>query len=343
VETVAVYMDPLQGLWTTSVYRRRAAVRMALGRPEDALADLERAMALEPDNPYLYLDRGRALLLAGQVEAASKDAMTLAGLMPELPWAYVLIGQVRIWQGDYDGAARVFQSGLAQMAGDDGQAGEGRGAILANLAIAERLNGRPVEAMRYVEEAVTLQQEHPQATTYVLLGTLLHEADRTAEAGGAFRRAAEIDPELLAHMAAAKRRAGASPQTRAFLEHRIALATSYLGGGTAPTSPQVAIHAVTVRPSPVAAGKAFEFVIDSTVSDPAMPAGPVPAQLVVEIIQDGTVVFTLPEREMSVDNGSRSSWVEHMNPTSSAGRYTVRVRILGRGAEAVAETDFRIE
>jgi hypothetical protein len=69
----------------------------------------------------------------------------------------------------------------------------------------------------------------------------------------------------------------------------------------------------------------------------------VPAQLVVEIVKDGAVIFTVPERELSVDNGSRSSWVEHMNPTSSVGRYTVRVRILGRGAEAVAETDFQIE
>jgi hypothetical protein len=100
---------------------------------------------------------------------------------------------------------------------------------------------------------------------------------------------------------------------------------------------------VTVAPSPVPAGKAFEFVIDSTVSDPAMPAGPVPAQLVVEIVQDGAVVFTVPERELSVDNGSRSSWVEHMNPTDAVGDYTVRVRLAGRGADAVAETDFRIE
>jgi tetratricopeptide (TPR) repeat protein len=343
VETIAVYMDQLQGRWTTGVHRRRAAVRMALGRPEDALADLERAMALEPDNPYLYLDRGRALLLAGQVEAASNDAMTLVGLLPELPWAYVLLGQVKLWQGEYDDAARMLQRGLAQTSGDDDHADAGRGAILAHLAMAERLDGSSAEAMGYVQEAVTLQQEQPQAATYVLLGTLLHEAGRTAEAGGAFRRAAELDPEMLDHMAAASHRAGASPQTRAFLDHRIAVATSYLGGSTAPTSPEVIIHAVKIEPSPVPAGEAFDFVIDSTVSDPAMPAGPVPAQLVVEIVKDGAVVFTVPEREMSVDNGSRSSWIEHMNPTDAVGDYIVRVRLAGRGAEAVTETDFRIE
>jgi hypothetical protein len=209
--------------------------------------------------------------------------------------------------------------------------------------MAERLDGNPAEAMECVEEAVKLRQEHPAAADYVLLGTLLHEAGRPAEAAGVFRRAADIDPELLAHMAAAKRPAGAAQQTLAFLDHQRALATSYLGGSTGASSPQVAIHAVRVKPSPVAAGEAFDFVIDSTVSDPAMPAGPVPAILVVEIIQDGAVIFTLPERELTVDNGSRSSWIEHMNPTSAVGDYTVRVRVAGRGAGAAAETNFRIE
>jgi tetratricopeptide (TPR) repeat protein len=350
VETTSLYMDRLQGPWTTSVPRRRAAVRVKLGRAEAALDDLERAMALERDNPFLYLDRARAQLAAGRLEAAYDDAVTLAGLLPQMPWASDIMGQVRWWQGDYAQAIRLYERGLEQTATEEGRAGAGRGAILARLAMAERLNGESAEAMRHLEEAIQLEQESPKPADYVLLGTLLHEAGRGVEAAGAFRRAAGLDPELVTQLSGAEIPAGADPRSLAFLEHQRGLAASYLGGGGAPaalpgrpSAPRATIHDVTVEPSPVAAGEAFDFVIDYTVDDPAMSAGPVPLRLVVEIVRDGTVVFTAPAEDLSATNGSRATWVQHMNPTTAVGGYSVRVLVACRGAEATAEASFRIE
>jgi tetratricopeptide (TPR) repeat protein len=350
VEMTGLFMDRLQGTWNTSVYRRRAAVLVALDRPGEALADLERAMALEPENQFLYVDRAKARLAAGQLEPAYDDAMTLAGLLPQMPFPYDLMGQVRWWQGRYDQAAGLHQRALDRTTTETGQPGAGRGEILAHLAAAERMNGDPAGAMRHLEEAIELRQDHPAASDYLLLGTLFHEAGRTAEAAGAFRRAASLDPEIVAGNPTRDTPAGAADESLAFIRHERTLATSYVGSGTnggpaltAPSKSGTTIHDVAVNPSPVAAGEPFDFVIDYTASDPAMPAGPIPLQLVVEIIQNGEVVFTVPEKELSADNGSRSSWVQHMNPTTAVGSYTVRVFLASRGGENIAETSFSIE
>lgn len=348
VETTALHMDRLGGPWVTGVHRRRAAVLLALGQPDQAVADINAAMEIEPGNPFLYLERARAQLKAGRLEAAYDDAMTFAGLQPQLPWSYDLMAAVRWWQGDYAQSENLYRRALDRAAAEEPVPGPATGLVLGNLAMAERLNGNATQAMEHLKEAIRLGQEHPDAGDYLLLGTLLHEAARRDEARGAFQRAHDLDPGITAP-ASRTWPLGAHRRSIEFAEMQCALAASYLGsdtgsqpGAVATTGTAVTIHRVTVEPSPVLSGEPFSFVIDYTAADPAMPSGPLPVLLTVEVLADGAVVFSVPEQELSADNGGRSNWAQRMNPTGATGDFTVRVRIIARGAEAAAEVDFHI-
>ncbi|MFF4779105.1 tetratricopeptide repeat protein [Microtetraspora fusca] len=66
----------------------RAQVHLALGDPEQALADLDTVIAHDPDNCEYYVDRAALHRAAGRSQAAIKDYDTAIRLGPHLPEAY---------------------------------------------------------------------------------------------------------------------------------------------------------------------------------------------------------------------------------------------------------------
>jgi tetratricopeptide (TPR) repeat protein len=57
----------------THYYRRRGSLKRKLGFLDSAISDYERAIDICPDDPDLYLVRGRALLEKGQTSRAARD------------------------------------------------------------------------------------------------------------------------------------------------------------------------------------------------------------------------------------------------------------------------------
>jgi tetratricopeptide (TPR) repeat protein len=53
-----------------ATYVNRGVLRVRIGKIDEAIADFDAAMALYPDEPEAYLDKGSALIRAGQPEAA---------------------------------------------------------------------------------------------------------------------------------------------------------------------------------------------------------------------------------------------------------------------------------
>lgn len=82
-------------------YYQRGAVRgRELGEYEAAIADLTRAVELDPEWPEPYLQRGLHYRFNGDVEAAKSDLARYLELAPEGSWRDEAVRQLAALEGD---------------------------------------------------------------------------------------------------------------------------------------------------------------------------------------------------------------------------------------------------
>jgi tetratricopeptide (TPR) repeat protein len=165
----------------------RAQIAMAENRLDDALADVERAMALDPKFPSAYANAAAAHRLRKDTGKAKEAAGKAIALGPELPYGYGELGRVLRDLKDNEGALALFaksieksrqyapgynQAGLTLL--DMGRDGEAQ-AILARGVAASPDNahlrwnlgrtlvrlGRPAEGVAHLEKAVALDGGSP--------------------------------------------------------------------------------------------------------------------------------------------------------------------------------------
>jgi predicted Zn-dependent protease len=86
-----------------------AALRLG-GEREAALASIDRAIALAPDEAYLHLERAGLLLSGRQLADAEAALARTTGLDPNQFPAYVLQAQLALGRGDLDEAERIVRT-----------------------------------------------------------------------------------------------------------------------------------------------------------------------------------------------------------------------------------------
>lgn len=82
-----------------------ARAQMALGRVGDSLETLTRALESKPDDPRLWLERGRGFIVIRKFELAVKELRKAARTVPEAPCA---LGMAQYLAADYPGARDAF-------------------------------------------------------------------------------------------------------------------------------------------------------------------------------------------------------------------------------------------
>ncbi|SDR33249.1 tetratricopeptide repeat protein [Thermostaphylospora chromogena] len=170
------------------LHANRGQLLATLNRTKEALQEYDTAIAIDPDFPDYYLDRGNVRYAVGEVEGALADYETAMRLSPPLPEAYYNRAELRIAQGEVEGAladldhvieldpgyldAYINRAGLRAAAGLNEQA---RADVAAGLAI-----------------------DPDNAHLWSVLGQLEANDGRHAEAMAAFETALAADPELSA-------------------------------------------------------------------------------------------------------------------------------------------------
>jgi serine/threonine-protein kinase len=81
----------------------RGQVRQTLG-DLDAADDFDRAVVLAPEDPRVYLARGRFAFESGLIESAVADYTEVIRLRPDLVDGYLQRAQVRVAQGEFEEA-----------------------------------------------------------------------------------------------------------------------------------------------------------------------------------------------------------------------------------------------
>jgi tetratricopeptide (TPR) repeat protein len=111
----------------------RAAAAGALGKPDAALADLDRVLSKEPGRADALTFRASAKRALGQLDGALADAEAAVKLAPKSADAFLERGNVRHLKGDDKGAARDWAE-VAKLAPNSAASS----AAMANLAKLKR-------------------------------------------------------------------------------------------------------------------------------------------------------------------------------------------------------------
>ncbi len=128
---------------------------MALARPEEALADLERAIALRPRFAEAHANRGNALSELRRYGQASASFARSVELDPDYAGAYCGRGTMLMDLQQYGKALADYDRAIAL---------DPRHAFaLGNRAFALRMLGRPEEACRDLTRVLELSPRHPYA------------------------------------------------------------------------------------------------------------------------------------------------------------------------------------
>jgi len=113
VEPVPVPRPAMSGNRAVIALLDRAGMDNKAGKRDAAGASLERALRIEPRNPWLWLELAQVRLAQGQYAQAitlAHKSNSFAGRLPRLQSeSWQLIGQARVAQGDSNGAEQAFK------------------------------------------------------------------------------------------------------------------------------------------------------------------------------------------------------------------------------------------
>ncbi len=221
-EAEAPLLRAAEVLDTADLHLNLGILYQRTGRPEQALAELGRGVALDPDRPEGRFNLGVTLGRLGRAEEGVAELRRAVELRPGYPEAWYNLGVLLRERGDLDEAVDAFRraleidpdapavhAALAVAYGRLGRAGEAAAALAeadrldpgraaaarAGLALGLALDlardGRLDEAER---ELAALVETHPSAETWYNLGLVRARRGRPAEARAAYEEAIALDP-----------------------------------------------------------------------------------------------------------------------------------------------------
>jgi tetratricopeptide (TPR) repeat protein len=214
---IDVHKVPDSTLYTT--YANRGHIYLQRGSADKAIEDLDKAIAMNPENPIAIRLRARAYLGKGEFPAAGKDIEALAKIDPKDKEVFRLRAALAGSQGDYEAAIAALTALLA-IAPDDVAALGSRAemqhkarhfdAALRDAAAALKIQPGLVDAYllranilraqgkrdEALAQAAAVEAAAPdQAYAHVVAAAIYQAYKEEAEAVKAYDRAIAIKPE----------------------------------------------------------------------------------------------------------------------------------------------------
>jgi tetratricopeptide (TPR) repeat protein len=152
-----------------------------------AIEKFSGAIALRRDAMLGYLRRGETYRRRGENEKALEDLRRATELDPTATRPVEALGDTCYQMGRYEQAARHYGAFVRL----DNQSAR----VLYKLALARYLGGAPLDAVQVLRDALKLQPRFAEA--HYLLGLVLTDTGRGADARAAFARAIDVQPAMV--------------------------------------------------------------------------------------------------------------------------------------------------
>jgi tetratricopeptide (TPR) repeat protein len=171
----------------SDTYVGSAAEHRKKGELEAALADYDKALALDPENVGAYINRGLVHSDRGELDAADADETKALALDPDNATAYNNRGFARSKKGDYEAAIADLEKAIA---------------LDPKLAYSYNNRAHALAALGRYEEALadydrSLALDAKNAVAYNNRGNTLYELGQHARAVADYDKALALDPKLV--------------------------------------------------------------------------------------------------------------------------------------------------
>jgi tetratricopeptide (TPR) repeat protein len=167
-------------------YNNHCIILMEQSRPQDALAEAERALDRYPGDPLAHLSAGAALTELKRVDEALGHLGRARAASPKMPEVHRCLGNAYVAAGRPEEAIEHYRQGL-KLDPEDFRGLNGLAAVVAQL-------GRPGEAVELIRRAFEVQPTY--AKGYLNLGNAYLMMNRVDEAVAAYREALRLKPDF---------------------------------------------------------------------------------------------------------------------------------------------------
>jgi tetratricopeptide (TPR) repeat protein len=161
-------------------------VHAALGEHEYAIEEGRRYLAQQPGAAKTRIRVAQSLVILGRVEEALKEVQSIPEADRDVDVNYA-IGRIHLGRQENEEARRYLMKALEQRPDNPD--------ILRSLLDLDRREGRLEESVARIENAATVHEDN--ANVQQLVGTLALMRGDGAAAEAAFKRAIELDPNLV--------------------------------------------------------------------------------------------------------------------------------------------------
>jgi tetratricopeptide (TPR) repeat protein len=167
-------------------WNNRGNALYQIGRTEEAIASYDKALAIKPDDHEAWNNRGNALLQIGRTEEAIAAYDKALAIKPDDHEAWNNRGVALLQIGRTEEAIAAYDKALA-IKPDDHQAWNNRGNALGQI-------GRTEEAIAAYDKALAIKPDKHEAWNN--RGVALRQIGRNEEAIAAYDKALAIKPDL---------------------------------------------------------------------------------------------------------------------------------------------------
>lgn len=162
-----------------------------LGRSEEALEFLGRAVQMRPEFAEAHNSLGTVLERQGKLAEAARCYRQALALRPDMAHTHNNLGQVLVAQGELTEAQSCFEQAL-RLQLNFAKAQYNLAHTLTRRGVALQQQGKIAEAIACYREALRLEPEYIHAHSN--LGMALIEEEKWDEAAGCFDRSLKLDP-----------------------------------------------------------------------------------------------------------------------------------------------------
>ena len=214
--TEALRLDPEQPLTRFALAR----LYQGTGRPDEAIEELHRLLALQPGNDDAHRVLGDILLAKGRNEEALDELSKAVELRPDYWENHRILGRAYYQLGRYRDAVRSLKR-VTELQPDNSRGFQMLGAAYDKM-------GNDDQALVYYHRAIEL---NPDARAYSNLGTLYYRQGKFAEAAQAYSEAARLEPSPAKHrnLGDLYARLGQATRAREQYQRAVDLSQSILG------------------------------------------------------------------------------------------------------------------